>query len=126
MELAPIDQVIKLAHKMGIVSDLPNVLSLALGVGEVSPLEMTNAFGVFANEGIWVEPISILRIEDRNGNVLEDNMPESHESISEGVAYIMADMMIKHIDKKRIALGIDKTRERVLMDMADRQKLEAT
>jgi anaerobic carbon-monoxide dehydrogenase catalytic subunit len=40
--------------------------------------------------------------------------------------YIMADMMIKHIDKKRIALGIDKARERVLMDMADRQKLEAT
>ncbi len=98
IELAPIDQVIKLAHKMGIVSDLPNVLSLALGVGEVSPLEMTNAFGVFANEGIWVEPISILRIEDRNGNVLEDNMPESHESISEGVAYIMADMMEDVVD----------------------------
>ena len=40
--------------------------------------------------------------------------------------YIMADMMIKHIDKKRIALGIDKARERVLMDMSARQKLEAT
>jgi carbon-monoxide dehydrogenase catalytic subunit len=38
--------------------------------------------------------------------------------------YEMADMMIKHIDKKRTALGINKARERVLMDMADRQKLE--
>jgi carbon-monoxide dehydrogenase catalytic subunit len=37
----------------------------------------------------------------------------------------MAKKMIAHIDKKRAALGIDKARERVLMDMADRQKLEA-
>jgi carbon-monoxide dehydrogenase catalytic subunit len=37
----------------------------------------------------------------------------------------MARLMIDHIDKKRKALGIDKARERVLMDMADRQKLEA-
>ena len=38
--------------------------------------------------------------------------------------YEMASMMIAHIDKKRKALGIDKARDRVLMDMADRQKLE--
>ena len=38
--------------------------------------------------------------------------------------YEMARMMIEHIDKKRKALGIDKARDRVLMDMADRQKLE--
>jgi penicillin-binding protein 1A len=93
MELAPIDQVIRMAHKMGINSDLPNVLSLALGVGEVSPLEMTNAYGVFPNEGIWVEPIAITKIEDKNGNVIEEVVPETREVISEGVAYIMADMM---------------------------------
>ncbi|HMT11758.1 MAG TPA: PBP1A family penicillin-binding protein, partial [Ignavibacteria bacterium] len=93
MELAPMDQVIKLAHKMGINSELPNVLSLALGVGEVSPLEMTSAFGVYPNEGIWVEPHAILRIEDRYGNVIEDVIPETREVISEGVAYMMSDMM---------------------------------
>lgn len=98
MELAPIDQVIKLAHKMGINSELPNVLSLALGVGDVSPLEMTNAFGTFANEGIWVEPISILKIEDRYGNLIEEDMPETREVLSEGTAYIMTDMMEDVID----------------------------
>ena len=98
MELAPIDQVIKLAHKMGITTQLPNVLSLALGVGDVNPLEMTSAFGIFANEGIWVQPISILRIEDRNGVVIEDNLPESKEVLSEGTAYIMADMMQDVVD----------------------------
>jgi penicillin-binding protein 1A len=98
MEIAPIDQVIRLAHKMGVNSELPNVLSLALGVGEVSPLEMTNSFGVFANEGIWVEPIAILKIEDRYGNLIEEFMPESREVISEGTAFIMADMMEDVVD----------------------------
>lgn len=93
MELAPIDQVIKTAHKMGVNSELPNVLSLALGVGEVSPLEMTSAYGCFPNEGIWVEPHCIMRIEDRYGNIIEESIPETREAISEGVAYIMSDMM---------------------------------
>lgn len=93
MELAPMDQVIKLAHKMGINSQLPNVLSLSLGVGEVSPLEMTSAYGCFPNEGIWVEPHCIMRIEDRYGNIIEETIPETREAISEGVAYIMCDMM---------------------------------
>lgn len=98
MDIAPMDKVIDLAHKMGINSDLPNVLSLALGVGEVSPLEITNAFGVFANEGIWVEPIAILKIEDRNGKVIEEFHPETREVMSEEAAYIMSDMMEGVID----------------------------
>lgn len=98
MEIAPIDQVIRLAHKMGITSELPNLLSLALGVGEVSPLEMTNAFGCFPNEGIWVEPIAITRIEDKNGNLIEEFVPESREVLSEGTAYIMSDMLEDVID----------------------------
>ncbi|MCE1165906.1 MAG: penicillin-binding protein, partial [Bacteroidetes bacterium] len=93
MEIAPIDKVIELAHKMGIKSELPNFLSLALGVGEVTPLEMTNAFGTFANEGIWVEPIAITKIEDRNGNIIEQSTPETREVLSEETAYIMSDMM---------------------------------
>ncbi len=93
MELAPIESVIRLAHKMGITSELPNVLSLALGVGDVNPLEMTSAFGIFPNEGIYVEPISITKIEDRYGNIIAEFIPETREVISEGVAYIMCDML---------------------------------
>lgn len=93
MELAPIEQVIRLAQKMGISSELPNVISLSLGVGEVSPLEMTGAYGVFPNEGIWVEPHAIIKIEDRFGNIIEEFIPETREAIGEGVAYIMCDMM---------------------------------
>jgi penicillin-binding protein 1A len=100
MEIAPLDKVINLAHEMGIKSELPNVLSLALGAGEVTPLEITNAFGTFANEGIWVEPVAILRIEDRNGKVIEDiSMVSNHkEVLSEGAAYIMSDMMTEVVE----------------------------
>jgi penicillin-binding protein 1A len=98
MEIAPIDKVIDLVHNMGINSELPSYPILALGVGEVSPLEMTNAFGTFANEGIWVEPIAIKRIEDRNGNVIEEIIPETKEVLSEGVAYIISDMLEDVID----------------------------
>ena len=98
IEIAPIDKVIDLAHNMGINSELPSYPILALGVGEVSPLEMTNAFGTFTNEGIWVEPIAIKRIEDRNGNIIEEIIPETKEVLSEGVAYIISDMLEDVID----------------------------
>jgi len=100
LEIAPISQVITLANEMGIKSTLPNYPSLALGVGEVSPLEITNAFGTFANNGIWVEPVAITKIEDRNGKIIEDaTFSTVHKEIlSEGVAYIMSDMMEGVID----------------------------
>jgi len=93
MEVVSIDKVIDVAHKMGIKSNLRRDLTLSLGSSEVTPLEMTNAFGVFANEGIWVEPIAITKIEDRNGNLIEKVIPETKEILSEGVAYMMTDMM---------------------------------
>ena len=98
--IAPLDKVIALAHDMGINSKLPPFYPLALGAGEVSPLEITNAFGTFANEGIWVEPVAITRIEDRNGKLIEDytNSAQHKEVLSEGEAYIMADMMSGVID----------------------------
>ena len=67
------DSVIDLAQKMGIRSRLGHHLSLSLGTSEVSPLEMTSAYTTFPNGGIHVEPVFIKRIEDRFGNVLEDN-----------------------------------------------------
>lgn len=93
MDLAPINKVIELAHNMGINSEIPNFLSVSLGSAEVSPLEITNAFGTFANDGIWVEPIAITRIEDRNGNIIDEFLPNTKEVLSEGVAYMMSDMM---------------------------------
>jgi penicillin-binding protein 1A len=93
MEIAPISQVIEYAKRMGITAQLPPYESLALGAGEVSPLEMTAAFGVFANHGVYVEPMSILKIEDKDGNVLEENAPFQREVLSEETAFIMTTML---------------------------------
>ncbi len=93
MEIAPIQQVIEYSSRMGIKSKLPPYESLSLGTGEVSPLELTTAFSVFANDGILVEPISILRIEDKDGNVIEENQPEKKEVLSKETAYIMTSIL---------------------------------
>ena len=92
-EISPVRQVIQYAHRMGINSPLPPYESLAMGAAEVSPLDMTAAFGVFANEGVYVEPISILRIEDKDGNVLEEDFPAKKEVLSKETAFIMTSLM---------------------------------
>lgn len=93
MEIAPVKQVIEYARRMGISSPLPPYESLALGSGEVSPLEMTAAFGVYPNHGVYVEPISILRIEDKNGTVIEENQPMGREVLSEETSFLMTSML---------------------------------
>lgn len=92
-DIAPPSQVISIAKRMGIKSKLDPFPAIALGTMEVSPLEITSAIGTFANNGIHVEPISILRIEDRNGILIEEFSPQSVQAISPQTASIMADMM---------------------------------
>lgn len=69
------DQVVALCRRLGITSKLNAVPSIALGTGEVSPLEMTNAYAAFANHGVYNASSYILRIEDRMGNVLYEAKP---------------------------------------------------
>lgn len=92
-EIAPPSQVIKIANRMGIKSKLDPYPSIALGTFEISPLELTAAYGCFANNGILVEPISILKIEDRNGVLIDEYVPNIVQSISPATASIMTDMM---------------------------------
>lgn len=72
---AGIDKTIRLARKMGIRSEIPNVPSIALGSSAISLMEMTGAYACFANEGVSNFPFFILSIEDREGNVLRDFKP---------------------------------------------------
>lgn len=92
-DIAPPSQVISIAKRMGIKSKLDPFPAIALGTMEVSPLEMTSAFGTFANNGVHIEPISVIRIEDRNGILIEEFSPQSVQAISPQTASIMADMM---------------------------------
>ena len=91
--IAPPSQVVKFARRMGIQSELNPYPSIALGTSEVTPLELTSAFGTFANSGVHFNPISIVRIEDKNGIVIADFIPEYKEALSPQTAAVVADMM---------------------------------
>jgi penicillin-binding protein 1A len=93
LDIAPATQVVQYAARMGIESRIRPYPSIALGSVEVSPLELTTAFGVFANEGVLVEPLSILRIEDKDGNIIEQNVPQKREALGRETAYIMTDLL---------------------------------
>lgn len=81
------------AHRMGITTDIRAFSSLALGSSDVIPLELISAYGTFANNGVHVTPISILKIEDKNGNTIYQAKTERKEVLSPETVYIMNDMM---------------------------------
>jgi len=88
-----IEKTIEMARKLGIKSELSPYPSLALGSSGIPPLEMASAYGVFANEGIYAEPISILYVEGRQGNIIEENKPITYRVIDEKVSYLVTYIM---------------------------------
>ncbi|MEC7415281.1 MAG: transglycosylase domain-containing protein, partial [Bacteroidota bacterium] len=93
MDLVGPQPVINLARKMGISSYLPSVPSIALGTPDISLFEMVGAYSTFANQGIYVKPIMITRIEDKNGRALYEVVPESKDVLSEEAAYVTVNLM---------------------------------
>ncbi|MGV3686131.1 MAG: penicillin-binding protein 1A [Daejeonella sp.] len=82
-----------LTKNMGITSPVPAVPSIALGSFEASVYDMAGAYSVFVNHGIWTEPIYLLRIEDKNGNVIYERKPKIKVVMDEQTAYVMTDML---------------------------------
>ncbi len=68
-------------------------LSLVLGGGEVNLLEMTSAYSVFATEGLKTQPISILKIEDSNGNIIEENKAQPTKVLDTQVARLINNVL---------------------------------
>ena len=86
--------VIDLIKKMGVdTENMPEVPSIALGTPDVSLYEMVGAYSTFANEGVFVKPTLISRIEDKNGTVLFQNVPETKDVISNETAYVTVSLM---------------------------------
>jgi penicillin-binding protein 1A len=77
MDIGPAT-VVDYARRLGIQSPLRAYPSLALGSSEVTPLELTSAYGVFAANGVRAEPMTILRVKSREGEIIQDNTPRLH------------------------------------------------
>lgn len=82
-----------IAHNLGITHDIPEVPSIALGTPDFNVYEMVGAYGAFANQGVYVKPVMVTRIEDKNGTVLYEYTPETKDVLSKDVAYAMIDLM---------------------------------
>ncbi len=93
-----IHRTLDLVQRFGIASPLPAVPALALGTGEVSLYELTSAYGVFANRGVWQTPTMIRRVVDRYGREIYSEPGTERRVISEGTAYMMASMMSDVLD----------------------------
>ena len=88
-----VHRTLDLISRFGITSQLPAVPSLALGTGEVTLYELTSAYGVFANRGVWRAPTTIRRVEDRYGREIYRAPDTQRPVISEATAYLMTSMM---------------------------------
>lgn len=82
-----------LIKKMGITSEVPPYPSISLGTFDASLYDMVGAYSAFVNHGVWTEPIYLLRIEDKNGNVLYERKPKVVQALSEQTAYVMTQML---------------------------------
>ncbi len=85
--------VVELARRAGIHSELEPAPALGLGASVVTPLEMTAAFGTFANGGISVTPYTLERAEDASGKPLEGHVPSDKEAMTPQLAYLVTNLM---------------------------------
>ena len=93
------ENVVDFARRVGIKSHLDAVPSLCLGVSDVSLFELVGSYSTFVNQGIHTQPFYISRIEDKNGNVIENFVPKNRQAISEQTAFKMVYMLMGGVEE---------------------------
>ncbi len=93
-----IDNIIKLARRLGIKSYLDPVGPIALGAANIPLYEMVGALGSFVNNGVYIKPTFILRVEDKNGTAIYEPEPEVEQALDPCAAYDMLTMMKAVVD----------------------------
>jgi penicillin-binding protein 1A len=85
--------VVNMTNNLGVKSEIISQPSIALGAVEITVHDMVAAYATFANQGIYVKPQFITRIEDKNGTVLYEPIPESHDVLNEDVAFAVVKLL---------------------------------
>ena len=85
--------VVSIVKNLGLTGEIPEVPSIALGTHDFNVYEMVGAYGTFVNQGVYVKPVMVTRIEDKNGTVLYEYVPETKDVLSKDVAYAMVNLM---------------------------------
>ncbi|MBO8130609.1 MAG: PBP1A family penicillin-binding protein [Candidatus Marinimicrobia bacterium] len=92
-ELIQPKSVVETARRMHLTTYIPAVDAIALGAASVKPIEITSAYGIFANYGIWNKPYAIEKIVDRYGNIIYEHKPVKDFVFSKEVAYVMISLL---------------------------------
>lgn len=87
------EAVVELTHKLGVKSEIPVQPSIALGAVEITVHDMVAAFSTFANQGVYIKPQFITRIEDKNGVVIYEPIPESHDVLNKDIAFAIVKLL---------------------------------
>lgn len=92
MDVGP-ENVVSVAKRMGITSNIKPYPSIALGSEPVSPLEMASAYSTLARGGKRIDPIAVIKVTDSNGNVIEEFKPKEVKAIDAWTAYTVVDIL---------------------------------
>ncbi len=87
------EAVVELTHKLGVKSEIPAQPSIALGAVEITVEDMVAASSTFANEGVYIKPQFISRIEDKNGVVIYEPSPDSHDVLNKDIAFAVIKLL---------------------------------
>jgi penicillin-binding protein 1A len=87
------EAVVSLTKKLGVKADIPTQPSIALGAVEITVEDMVAAYSTFANQGVYIKPQFISRIEDKNGVVLYEPVPETHDVLNKDIAYAVIKLL---------------------------------
>jgi penicillin-binding protein 1A len=114
-ELGNVEVIRDLARNMGIDADmeigggnllLPKVPSIVLGAADISVMDMTGAYGTFANNGVYTKPVFVTRIEDKNGKVIYTDVPKQNIALNPIYNYVMIDMLKNNVAGKFTQEGV--------------------
>lgn len=87
------EAVVELTHKLGVTSEIPAQPSIALGAVEITVQDMVAAYSTFANQGVYVKPQFLRKIEDKSGLILYEPVPESHDVLDKDIAFAVIKLL---------------------------------
>jgi penicillin-binding protein 1A len=85
--------VLEYAKRFGFEEDFPPYLPIALGAGDATLVDITSAYTTFPNQGVRMKPFAVLKVQDRDRNLLEENRAEPSDVIRADTAFVMTNML---------------------------------
>jgi penicillin-binding protein 1A len=87
------EAVVDMAHKLGVKSMIPAQPSISLGAVDITVQDMVAAYSTFANQGVYMKPQFITRIEDKSGVIIYEPIPESHDVLNKDIAFAVIKLL---------------------------------